>query len=50
MLKVLGLAALTVGLLYLAGVRPAGIKHQIELQRQQHATVPALGDDRSDWG
>ena len=50
MLKAAGFCSVTLIALYLAGVTPAGIKARIEAERQEHATIGALGDESSDWG
>jgi hypothetical protein len=49
MLKLLGVAVVVIASLYMAGFRPETVRHQLDLQRQQHATVSEL-HDQSDWG
>lgn len=50
MLKFAIFASGTLGLLYFAGVTPAGLEHAIERARQDYATVEPLEDGPGDWG
>ena len=50
MIKFVGFTCAALALLYLAGVRPAGVKQGIVSSQEDYADVPSLGDSEQGWG
>lgn len=50
MIKFAALLVAALALLYLAGVRPDGVRHGIMSAQDDYSDVPSLGDSDQGWG